>query len=78
MLSGTCMYPSGPSCGNADESHNCTQVGEEMEDADGVLLRRVDDSPSNPLEWIIYAMYRTTTSVRRIVSSLIGARPQVG
>lgn len=48
------------------------QVGEQIADSDGVLLRRVDDSPTNPLEWIIYVVYRATTSVRRATSAVFG------
>lgn len=61
----------------SSERYIALQVGEEIADEDGVLLRRVDDSPSNLLEWVFYALYRTTTSVRSAVSTLLGSRPQL-
>ncbi len=48
------------------------QVGEEIVGPDGVVLRRSDDSPSNPLEWIVWVVYRCTTSAQRTVKALLG------
>lgn len=47
------------------------QVGEEIADSDGVVLRRSDDRPTNLLERIIYIVYRATTSVQRATKAML-------
>ncbi len=47
-------------------------VGQELTDSDGVVLRRSDDSPTNPLEWCIYIVHRASTSVQRAAKRVFG------